>query len=49
MAGAGAKGFTAHGGPLQCGLARPHGAFVDADSARYIGDSENHRLRVVRR
>lgn len=34
------------GGPLQCGLARPHGIFVDSNGLVYIGDSENHKIRV---
>ena len=36
------------GDPLKCGLARPHGVYVDKSGAIYIGDSENHRVRVVR-
>ena len=35
------------GDPLKCGLARPHGVFVDADGKVYIGDSENHRIRIL--
>ncbi len=37
------------GDPLSCGLARPHGVYVGSDGSVYIGDSENHRVRVVRR
>ena len=29
-------------------LARPHGVFAAPDGAIYIGDSENHRVKVVR-
>ncbi len=36
------------GDPLQCGLSRPHGVFVDVDGVVYIGDSENHRVRVLK-
>jgi len=36
------------GDPLACGLARPHGVYVHDDGAVYIGDSENHRVRVLR-
>jgi sugar lactone lactonase YvrE len=35
------------GDPLRCGLARPHGVFVDSHSRVYVGDSENHRVRVL--
>ena len=35
--------------PLNCRLARPHGVFVDTDGAIFIGDSENHRVRVWRK
>lgn len=36
------------GDPLGCGLARPHGVYVDGAGNVYIGDSENHRVRIVR-
>ena len=48
VCGSGAKGDGPDGDPLKCRLARPHGVFVDADGAVYIGDSENHRVRVLR-
>ena len=35
------------GNPKTCRLARPHGVFVDAKSRVYIGDSSNHRVRVL--
>ena len=35
--------------PLNCRLARPHGVFVDKDGSVFIGDSENHRVRVWRK
>lgn len=38
----------ADGNPLACGLARPHGVFVEADGSVLIGDSENHKIRVLR-
>ena len=49
IAGTGAKGNGPDGDPHACQLARPHGVFVDKDGAIYIGDSENHRVRVIRR
>jgi DNA-binding beta-propeller fold protein YncE len=49
MAGTGEKGDGPDGDPLHCQLARPHGIFVDADGSVYIGDSESHRIRVLRR
>lgn len=48
VAGTGERGDGPDGDPLQCRMARPHGIFVDADGAIYIGDSEAHRIRVVR-
>ncbi len=36
------------GDPLACGLARPHGVYIDKEANVYVGDSENHRVRVVR-
>lgn len=49
MAGTGEKGDGPDGDPLQCKMARLHGVFVDKDDAVYIGDSEAHRVRVLRR
>jgi sugar lactone lactonase YvrE len=34
--------------PLHCALDRPHGVLVDARGTLYVGDSENHRIRVLR-
>jgi DNA-binding beta-propeller fold protein YncE len=47
VAGDGTRHDGPDGDPLKCGLARPHGIFVDTDGKIYIGDSENHRVRVV--
>jgi streptogramin lyase len=47
-AGSGRRGDGPEGDPLGCALNRPHGVFVDADGAFYIGDTETHRIRVVR-
>jgi len=49
IAGTGEKGDGPDGDPLQCKMARPHGIFVDTDGAVYIGDSESHRVRVLRK
>ncbi len=47
LAGDGTRHDGPDGDPLRCGLARPHGVFVDADGKVYISDSENHRVRVL--
>lgn len=47
IAGAGEKGDGPEGDPLKCKMTRPHGIFVDADGTVFIGDSENHRVRMV--
>ena len=50
LVGDGTKGDGPDGGnPLNCQLARPHGVFVDSDGSIFIGDSENHRVRVWRK
>jgi streptogramin lyase len=48
IAGTGEKGDGAGGDPLACKMARPHGVFVDRDSSVFVGDSEAHRVRVIR-
>ncbi len=49
IAGTGEPGDGPDGDPLQCKLARLHGIFADADGSVFIGDSEAHRVRVLRR
>lgn len=49
MAGTGQKGDGKDGDPLKCEMARLHGIYVDADGAVYIGDSEAHKVRVMRK
>ncbi len=50
LVGNGKKGDGPDGDdPLKCQLNRPHGVFIDKDGAIYIGDSENHRVRVWRK
>ncbi|MFA6543881.1 MAG: hypothetical protein WCS99_05625 [Limisphaerales bacterium] len=48
IAGTGEKGDGPEGNPLQCKLARLHGLWVDKDGSIFIGDSETHRVRVIR-
>src|SRR5262245_51856535 len=48
IAGTGAKGDGPDGDPLACKMTRPHGVFVDRDGSVFIGDSETHRVRVIR-
>ncbi len=48
IAGTGEKGDGPEGDPLKCKMSRPHGVFVDGDGSVLIGDSEGHRVRVVR-
>ncbi len=49
VVGTGEKGDGPDGDPLECKLARPHGVFADADGSVFIGDSETHRVRVLRK
>ena len=49
LAGTGVRGNGPDGDPLKCQLARPHGVFVDRDGAVFIGDSEAHCVRVLRK
>ena len=46
VAGSGQRGDGPDGDPLACKMARPHGVFIKGRSI-YIGDSENHRIRVL--
>ena len=36
------------GDPLACGLARPHGVFATTDGRLFVGDTDNHRVRLLR-
>ena len=49
LVGNGSKGDGPDGSPLNCQLNRLHGIFVDVDGSVWIGDSENHRIRVLRK
>lgn len=48
VAGTGEKGDGPEGAALACRMARLHGIFVDRDGSVLIGDSETHRVRVLR-
>jgi streptogramin lyase len=49
IAGDGKKGDGPEGKDLKkCRMDRLHGVFVDEDGAIYIGDTNTHRIRVVR-
>ena len=47
--GDGTRHDGADGDPLRCGLARPHGIFAAPDGRVFVGDSDNHRVRVLER
>ncbi len=49
VAGTGERGDGPDGDPLGCKFSRPHSIFVDRDGTIFIGDSEAHRVRVLRR
>jgi len=49
IAGTGKKGDGADGDSLKCEMARPHGVYADANGEIYIGDSEAHKIRVLRK
>ena len=49
LIGDGKKGDGPDGPASKCRLARPHGVFVDRGGAVFVGDSENHRVRVLRK
>ena len=44
----GERGDGPDGDPRKCRMNRPHGIFVDSKGTVYIGDSESHRIRVLR-
>jgi streptogramin lyase len=48
MAGTGKAGDGPDGDPLKCPMDRLHGIFVDTDGSVFIGDSQAHRVRVLR-
>jgi DNA-binding beta-propeller fold protein YncE len=46
VAGTGERGDGPDGDPRACKMARPHGVFIQGRNV-YIGDSENHRIRLL--
>jgi hypothetical protein len=48
IAGTGERADGPDWDPSKCGLARPHGVFLDTDGSLFIGDSENHRVRILK-
>lgn len=48
VVGDGERGDGPESDPQKCRTARPHGIFVDKRGVAYIGDSEAHRIRVLR-
>jgi sugar lactone lactonase YvrE len=46
--GTGQRGDGPEPDPLRCRLSRPHGVFVDAAGTLYVGDSEAHRIRLLK-
>ena len=48
LVGDGTEGDGPDGDPRKCRLARPHGVYVDGSGNVYIGDSNNHRVRMYR-
>ncbi len=47
VVGDGKLGNGPDGGPLKCRLARPHGICTDREGNVFVGDSENHRVRML--
>ena len=46
--GTGQRGDGPEPEPRRCALARPHGVLVDSTGVLYVGDSEAHRIRIVK-
>lgn len=46
--GTGERGDGPEPEPRRCRMNRPHGVWVDEAGALYVGDSEAHRIRVLR-
>ena len=48
VAGTGEPGDGPEDDPLTCKMGRPHGVFVDSDGSIFVGDTNAHRVRVIR-
>lgn len=48
IAGTGDRGDGPEGNPKSCKMSRPHGVFAARNGSIYVGDSEAHRVRVIR-
>ena len=48
IAGDGKKGDGPKGDPLKCRMDRLHGIFVDRNGDIFIGDTNTHRIRIIR-
>jgi sugar lactone lactonase YvrE len=48
VVGDGKRGDGPEPDPLKCQTARPHGVFADKKGVVYIGDSEAHRVRILK-
>jgi sugar lactone lactonase YvrE len=46
--GTGQRGDGPEPDPFRCALSRPHGVLLDARGVLYVGDSEAHRIRIVK-
>ena len=46
--GTGTRGDGPDGNPRRCALARPHGVCAGPGGVLYVGDSEAHRIRLLR-
>ena len=49
VVGTGERGNGPDGDPRKCKLARPHGVYVDKAGVLYVGDSESHVVRMMKK
>jgi streptogramin lyase len=48
IAGTGKPGNGTSSDPLKCAMDRLHGVYIDHDGSLFIGDSQAHKIRVIR-